>query len=120
MKAFWISLALFLLVIGAVIANAAYISYISDRLEEYSKSIQYNKSPADLIEELQDFWDKHRKFIGLSMETPEIDSVEKTILSLKLSYEEGQEFEFERCRLLLAKASREIKRLETFSIENIF
>ena len=120
MKAFWFSVVLFIIIVGAVVGNSFYVSFLSDSLDRYTKEIENSESPAALINELQDFWNTNRKFAGLSIETPELDSVGRIIVSLRLAYEEGSEFEFKHSLLMLSEASREISRLERLSLENLF
>lgn len=120
MRAFICSVVLFIIIIGGVIGNAFYVSFVADRLEQYADRLKNNKSPTNTLEELWDFWNMHRKFTAISVETKELDAIEKIILTLELSAETGAEFEFENCRRLLKEAATELSRLERLSMESIF
>ena len=120
MKGLWASLVLFALMLGFVIGNAIYVKHVADGLARFANDLKNNESPAALLEELQDFWQKHKKFLGLSVETPSLDSVDRAILSLKSAIETNEPFDIESNRLLLEELSRELERVERLSFENIF
>ena len=120
MKEFWITLILFIIILGGVIANSIYVSAVSQSLEDFAEEMNYERDSEALLDELQGFWSKHKKFIALSVDTPQIDSVEKIIMSLRLAHERRENFEFEKYRLHLFEASREIARLENLSLQTVF
>ena len=120
MKEFWFTIILFIIIIGGVIANAVYVSTVSERLEWFAEEVDIGKDSDVLIDQLQNYWDKHKRFIGISVDTPQVDAVEKIILSLRLSYDRGESFEFEKYRLHLSEMSREISHLETLSLQTVF
>ena len=72
-----------------------------------------------LLEELQDLWKEHRKFLTFSIDTVTLDEIEKTILSLVVAHESGNSYEFEKYRAYLGEAAREISRFERLDLENI-
>ena len=120
MRAFICSVVLFIIIIGGVVGNAVYISFVAGRLERYADLLENSNSPDSTLDELWDFWNTHRKFTAISVETKELDAIEKIILTLELSSESGAKFEFENYRRLLKKAATELSRLERLSVESIF
>lgn len=120
MKSFWGSVVLFAIIVFAVIINGIYIIHVSDRLSAYAEQLEKEKNPATLLGELQDFWDYHRRFLSLSVDTATIDEVEKIILALAVSHQNSNLHEFEKHRAYLDEMSKEISRLERLDIENIF
>lgn len=120
MKSFFISVILFIIIIVAVILNAVYVSYVSRRLSDFCDALSDKKSSAALIKELQSFWEKHRPWLSFSLDNAQTERIEKIIRSLELSTKHGEEYDFEKNRMLLEEASREIGRLERLRAENIF
>lgn len=119
MKDFWFAMVLFVIILGGVIVNSIYVSEISRELEGFADRINYERNSEVLLDELQDFWNKHKKFVAISVDTSQIDSIEKIILSLRLAYDRGESFEFEKYRMQLSEVSREMARLETLSLQTV-
>ena len=119
MKAFWFSVILFAMIILAVALNGIYIIRVSEHLREYSDRLE-KENPAALLDELQDYWEYNRRFLSFSMDAITIDEVEKIILSLQVSHQSNDRYEFEKYRVYLNEMAEEISRLERLDIENIF
>ena len=120
MKDLWIALILLVLILGGIIANSFYIFSVSSKLENITEKLDYNKDPEPLIDELENFWKENRVLLSFSVDTPQLDSIDIIILSLRLAYESEEEFEFEKYRLQLSEVSKEISILERFSLQTVF
>ena len=118
MKSFWGSVILFAILILSVTLNGIYIKSLSERIGGYAERLE-KEDPTALLDELQDLWKQHRKFLAFSIDTITLDDIEKTILSLTVAHERGDGYEFEKYRAYLGEAAREIARFERLDIENI-
>ena len=119
MKDFLISITLFVIVIVCVAINSIYVSSISSKLESIAERLDLNSSPAPLIAELEAIWEKNRPWLSLSVDTPQLDSVDIIIDSIRLSYEMEDAFEFEKYRLQLSELSKEISILEKLTLQTV-
>ena len=121
MKAWIISLCLFVLLIGAIIGNAVYIHRVAAHLCAAADSLCFeNAQTAETLDELMAYWDRHRAFVSLSISYRELDRVCETLISLRAAYDTQNASDFECYRRLLLDAADEISRLERFSVENLF
>ena len=119
MKDFLISITLLIIVLVCVVVNSIYVSSISSRLESISEALDFDSSPAPLIAELEAIWEKNRPWLSLSVDTPQLDSVDIIIASIRLSYEMKEGFEFEKYRLQLSELSKEISILEKLTLQTV-
>ncbi len=121
MKAWIISLCLFLLLIAAIIGNAIYIHRVAAHLCAVTDALCFEGAKTgEALDELAAYWDRHRAFVSLSISYRELDRVCETLISLRAAYNTQNASDFECYRQLLADAADEISRLERFSVENLF
>ena len=67
MKAFIISLSLTLILTVSIIANAVYISKVTEQMKSLVAKIDQNVSDNKAFEELDDIWAQHKKFFSISV-----------------------------------------------------
>ena len=120
MKAFWISILLFALLLGGIFVNARFIHRTSDTLTEYAEELSESSCRAQTLEELEAFWEKRRPLISLTVGFRELDHFGEVIAQLRWAHDLGDETEFLRYRSLLLDAITELSRTEQFSVENLF
>ena len=121
MKAWIISLCLFVLLIGTIIGNAVYVHRVSAHLRTVTDSLCFeNGQTAQALDALATYWDKHRPFVALSIGYRDLDHVCETMIFLRAAYDTRNASDFESYRRLLLDAADEISRLERFSVENLF
>ncbi len=120
MKSFWISLVLFLLVIAGIAGNIVYIRHCADYMKNAAERVLLDEESGDTLTELENFWEKNRKYIGLSVSYREVDHLCEMLISLRWAYDIKDEEELIKYRLLVQDAVKEIERLEQFSVENLF
>ena len=121
MKAWIISLCLFVILIGAIIGNAVYIHRVAEHLCSVTQSLCFeDERSASELEALEAYWRRHRPFVSLSIGYRELDHVCEVLISLRAAYDSGNSSDFECYRRLLSDAADEISRLERFSVENLF
>ena len=118
MKALIISVILFVLLIACIISNVGYIHTCADRLEILAGAME---TPTDEeLAALEAFWDKNEGLIGLSVSSVHLDSISKTIVSIRSAYEVGNKEELLKQCALLSDSANDVRRLEQLAIENIF
>ena len=120
MKAFIISLLLFLLLIGCIILNTVFLNRSADHFRALAMAIETPENRRESLEELAATWEKQKKWIGLTVSFRELDHFGEIITQLHWAYEQKNEQEFQKYRSLFLDAIEEITRTERFSIENLF
>ncbi len=120
MKSFLLSLALLALVITGVCVNRIYISHAADVINGTVSQLDLKDDSKESLEKLERYWEKHQKYIGLSVSYRELDHLGEMLISLRWAYDTENEAEFEKYRALTFDAVEEITRMERFSIENLF
>ena len=120
MKAFWISLILFALLLSGIFWNAYYIHQSERTLTDLVTRLEASEAREELLPELERFWEKNRDLFGLSVGFRELDQFEEILIELRWAHEIGDEAEFQRSRALLLDTIKEISRNEQISMGNIF
>ena len=121
MKAWIISLVLFILLLGLIIGNAVYIHRVAARLCEISDSLVFDEEETEArFEMLEAYWERNRAFIALSISYRELDRVAEMMISLRSAYETKNASDFEEYRRLFRDVADEISRFERFSVENLY
>ncbi len=120
MKAFIISTLLFTLLIAAIFGNALYVKNVSERITLESEKIKEKNYQPSLANDLEEYWMKHRSFVGLSVGHEELDLISQTIISLKACCNTGNIADATIYVLILQDAVEEMGRHEEVSFENLF
>lgn len=121
MKAWIVSLCLFVLLLGIIVFNAVYVHRVSDHLSEVLNSLSADAANTqDELDALDAYWEKHHPLVALSIGYRELDHVSETLISLRAAYQSRNVSDFELYRQLCVDAADELARLEKFSIENLF
>lgn len=118
MKAFLISISVFLVMCSIVIWNSIYISNITDELTQLTEKIT-NVSNFDQFKTLEDYWDKHKLILSISIPHDETDEMEKQLLLLKTKFESNS-LSLQETKTLVLKAIEEIRVHGTLNIDNVF
>ena len=120
MKAFWISLVLFLVLLLGIFWNIHYIHESEESLTELVDALDDSENREERLCELELFWEKNRDIFGLSVGFREIDHFGEVLRELRWAQDYGLEAEFQKYRALLLDAIEEITRNEKLSLGNIF
>ena len=120
MKAFWISLILFSLLLVGILGNVYYIHQSERTLADLVTRLDTPEEREELLLALESFWEKNRDLFGLSVGFRELDQFEALLTELRWAYEARDEAEFQRSRALLLDSIEEITRNEKISMGNIF
>ena len=120
MRAFIISIVLTVILTVAVIANAAYISKVTEQMKEIVRQIENNGPDSDAFDELYSIWSRHKKFFSLSVGFAEIDHVTEYITRLGCAIENKSAADMRRNCALLNIFFDDVTRHEKLSLLNIF
>lgn len=118
MRSLIISVTLFVLVVLCVILNVGYIHSTADKIDNAAADLA--EPTEEKLSALEELWEKNEGLLGLSLSSTFLESVSKTIVSLRCAYESGDRAEYEKNRALLFLCAEGIRGLERLSIENIF
>lgn len=121
MKAFIVSLCLFLLLVILIAANAVYVHRVTAHVEESLSALSFeDTATAEQLGALDAYWETHRPLLALSIGYRELDRMGELLLSLHADYDQKSAADFERDRRLAADTAAELSRHEQFSLENLF
>ena len=115
-----ICIALFVLLSVCVFINADFIGKCCNFIDRSADELKNPESREQIIGELERFWKDRRDLIGLSVRDDELDRIENIIIRLRTAYEEGNEYDFEKCRAELKNAAVSIGRKEKLSVGSLF
>lgn len=121
MKAFFISTVIFFVMSAVIIFNFIYINNVADRLLELTDAITPNAVDlSDKVFALEDFWEKNKSKMDLTTNHIAIGNIGIKISNIRLFADYKDFFQLEKEVLLLREEIKEMRRLERFSVENIF
>ena len=120
MKAFIISLILTIILVIAVIANAIYISRITEQMKSLVTEICRGSSRDKAFEELNNIWAHNKSFFTISVGFDEIDHVTEYVTRLGFAIEEHDDIGIRRNCALLENFLSDVTRHESISLLNIF
>lgn len=122
MKAFAAISIIFAAMIGCIVFNYFYINRVSDELTVMAYDIPSVSEDGcyAAVSQLDEYWQEHQDHVGLSVSFVELNRVSDAITSMKSYAASGEDADFECTRELLLNAIREMRRLEAFTIGNIF
>ena len=112
MKAVPVSISLFILLIICVALNSVTIRNAESKIIEYAEVLRQKGDRAEIIDELEDYWEKNRKFIGLSIPHSQLDKTTDTIILLRHANTSHDEEEFLKHLDLLEECAKSIGRME--------
>ena len=117
MRSTLISIILFSLLLCGIIINGIYVHNVSSQLTQYADKLSPQNE--NTLSELEDYWSTNKNRLGISISGAYLDGVEKTIISMRSAYDEGDEVEFRKNIHLLRQSAETIKRSERISLDAI-
>lgn len=109
MKSLIISLLLFAAVLSLMIFNIKYVSDTVNTMKEIASAVREGVQSSD---DLTDYWDTRRTYLGFCVSFREIDKVSENVLCLESAHSEGSALMVEQSYLLLCNSLDNILRLE--------
>ena len=122
MKSLIATIVLCCLMILAATANFMYVNHISNEMLEMLSHIPSIDDPACLekIDALYAKWEKHAPFVGLTVGFLTVDKLTEYCQTLRSCAQVGDVYGYYTALTLLQDAIDDVRRLEKFSIENLF
>lgn len=122
MKMFWISVALLLAALTGVTVNYIYINEVCDTLIEQIETLPDVNDDDCLasVKRIADYWNERVDYAGLSASYVITDRISEQSETLVACAECGDLYGFRTALALLRDAVGDLRRLESFSIGNIF
>ena len=122
MKSFWISILLLIAALVGVGINCTYIHRVSNELYTRLDGIPsvYDPACSAACEELQIFWDQEVDLVSLSVGYSTVDRVSEQIVTLASCAGCRDLYGFQTALALLRDAVGDMRRLERFSVGNLF
>ena len=132
MKGCMIALVILTLIVAAVIANAAYVRFVTDSLaadlaalpdkplvsEPFDNEPLANETAAAVAAVRENF-EKHLPLLSVTVAYPVLDRVTESLRILETHAQTGDNSEYAATLTLLRELVEEIARLEKLSVENI-
>ena len=132
MKGCMIALAILTLIVAAVIANAAYVRFVTDSLaadlaalpDEMLGNEPLDNEPlanetAAAVAAVRENFEKHLPLLSVTVAYPVLDRVTESLWILETHAQTGDNSEYAATLTLLRELVEEIARLEKLSVENI-
>lgn len=120
MKTFWAALALFAVLLGVVVLNFYHINHVADELNRKLDALPACEEAEEALDEMYRYWEGHKKCASLSVSYEVLYKMEENMTDMRSAMAEEEASEFEKARALMRISIRQMRRLEKFSIENIF
>ena len=121
MRGLIITLVLFAILLTAMMINFFYVEHTINYMKQmaYSLSAFPSEENTQIINNMEETWNKHSIFLSLSVSSEDIEDFNDTLTSLKASNMSNNVYQYKIDIELLFNAIEEIGRLERFSIKNI-
>ena len=122
MRVFWVSLILAGLMLAGIGINYIYINDVSDELYRQLDAMPDAEAPNCIMaaNALCEYWEKHVDIVGLSVSYTIVDRLSEQAATLVACAECGDFYGFRTALALTRDAVGDMRRLETFSIGNLF
>lgn len=121
MKSFYISLTLFAIMLGGIVANFAYINRTADKLTEMVDALPALSDPTcqEASQDVCDFWLEQADLVALSVSYTVVDRVSEQAALLVGCAACHDIYGYQTALSLLKDAIGDMRRLERFSIGNL-
>lgn len=117
MKAFILSLILFLTLISLIIGNAVYVHSACDELSKMLSELDENDTLG--AEKICESWHSHRQILSLSVHETLLERMDDLTENLKSAVTAGDGAEFNKNRALIYELISELIRNEELSFQGI-
>ena len=119
MKTFWFSLGTMLLMVGAILANAACVRHITDEMYDALQSLPPCEQTSEEAQDALEYWNDKEHFLQLSVSSTDMTEMEKQLTELCVAAQLKDEEAFEQARALCLLELSRIRDLERFSLFHI-
>ena len=119
MKTFYLTLFLFIILIGAIAGNAVFVLRTADTLQSMVASLPAVPETGAALTELETLWQRRRVLLSLSVPAGALLLFDTALTGIRSSAESGIKADYELYRAEALLAIRGLVRLERFSAENL-
>ena len=122
MKSLIATIVLCCLMILAATANFIYINRLADDITALVDALPSINDPrcVEKIDEIHQKWEKHAPFVGLTVGFLTVDKLSEYCQTLRSCAEIGDVYGYRTALTLLYDSIDDVRRLEKFSVENLF
>lgn len=106
----------------AATANFIYVNRLADAMEEIADAMPSIHEPmcVEKADELCQKWEKHAPIVGLSVGFMTVDKLSEHCQTLRTCAEVGDVYGYYSTLTLLQDSIDDVRRLEQFSVSNLF
>lgn len=119
MRAFIVVLCLFVLLLGAIAANYAFVCDLATEMRDACSALKYSLDSVPEAEALSSRWHSVKKLVQITANHTEIEAIDNALASLLVSVAHGPKDDFEKSKLLAINAFEELLNSELLTITNI-
>jgi len=119
MKTFYLSLFLFILLVGLIVGNAIFVRYTTAALEKDIGALPSITDAGAALDTLEMLWQKRRIWLSLSVPAGQMLHFETAFSGMRSAVKNGDAADYEIYRAQALLAVRGLARLERFSAENL-
>ena len=122
MKSLIATIVLCCLMILAATANFIYINRLADDITALVDALPSINDPrcVEKIDEIHQKWERHAPFVGLTVGFLTVDKLSEYCQTLRSCAEVGDVYGYHTALTLLYDSIDDVRRLEKFSVENLF
>ena len=122
MKSLIATIVLCCLMILATTANFIYVNRLADEMTALADALPSINDPAcvEKADALCKKWERHAPFVGLTVGFLTVDKLSEHCETLRSCAEVGDVYGYHAALTLLQDGIDDVRRLEKFSIENLF
>lgn len=122
MKSLIVTIVLFCIMVLAATANFIYVNHLADAMTEIAAALPSVDEPmcVEKADALCRLWEKHSPIVGLTVGFLTVDKLSEHCQTLRSCAEVGDVYGYYSTLSLLYDAIDDVRRLEKFSIDNLF
>ena len=122
MKSLIATIVLCCLMILAATVNFIYINRLADDITALVDALPSINDPrcVEKIDEIHQKWERHSPFVGLTVGFLTVDKLSEYCQTLRSCAEVGDVYGYRTALTLLYDSIDDVRRLEKFSVENLF
>lgn len=119
MKTFYLTLFLFIILVGAIAGNMIFVLRTTGALQAMVEGLPALPEAGAALTELENYWQSRRVFLSLSVPAGAILLFDTALTGVRSAAESGRPADYELYRAEALLAIRGLVRLERFSAENL-
>ncbi len=119
MKTFYLTLFLFMVLVGLIAGNAVFVLQTANALQSRVEALPASSEADAALDELETFWQRRRVPLSLSVPASALLLFDTALTGMKSTAGSGNAADYELYRDEALLAIRGLARLERFSAENL-